>query len=170
MGGRRPIDLEPFREYIVEQIFSGTTVERVVELLDRRCGVKVSESTLYRRFKDWDVSQNVRLVWSESLVKRLNELYFHESFDNDMILKQLTEEGFVLSKWHVVQLEHTIGIYRRHSVNSPWSNDKLREILEQKMNEGPIETLGRNLLQARLRREGYAIGRYMYNEILLAAC
>jgi Clr5 domain len=163
MGGRAAIDLEAYREYIVQQITGGTTVKRVVEILERKFGVETSERTLYRRFKEWDVKQNIRLVWSDELFKRLNELYFQDSFDNEKILKQLVEEGFVLSKWHVVQLEHVVGIYRRNSVSSPLSDDMLREILVEKMNEGSIETLGRGLLQARFRREGLAVGRYVYN-------
>jgi len=170
MGGRKPVDLEPHRAYIVEQIMGGTTVERVVGLLKENFAVKTSERTLYRRFAEWDCRQNIRLVWSEGLLERLNVLYFNESFDNNMILKQLVDEGFVLSKWHVVQLEHTMGIYRRRSANSPLSDDELREILAKKMNEGGIETLGRGMLQTRFRREGITVGRYVYNGFYLAAC
>ena len=162
MGGRKPIDLEPYRAHIVEQIMGGTTVKAVAEILKTNFGVNVAERTLYRRFVDWDTHQNIRLVWSEKLSERLNELYFNDSF-NDMIQKQLVSEGYVLSKRHLVQLEHTVGIYRRQSVNSPLSDDRLREILVQKMNEGSIETLGRGMLQTRFRREGYAVGRYVYN-------
>ena len=163
MSGRKAIDLEPYREYIVEQIMGRTPVKTVAKLLKENFEVKVCERTLFNRFKDWGVSQNIRLVWSEGLVERLNELYFKESLNNEMILKQLVSEGFVLSKWHVVQLEHTVGIYRRHSVNAPLSDDRLREILVQQMNEGSIETLGRGMLQTRFRREGYAVSRYVYN-------
>jgi hypothetical protein len=170
MGGRKSLDLEPYRKYIVEQIMGGTEVKRVAEILRENFEVKVSERTLYRRFSEWDCRQNIRLVWSERLLERLNELYFNESFNNDMILKQLLDEGFVLSKWHVVQLEHTVGIYRRHSVNSPLSDDQVREMLVQKMDEGSIETLGRGMLQTRFRREGYAVGRYVYNRLCPATC
>jgi hypothetical protein len=170
MGGRNPIDLEPYRAYIVEQVMGGTFVKRVVEILEAKFGVKTSERTLYRRMAEWDCRQNIRLVWSERLLERINELYFNESFNNDMILKQLISEGFVLSKWHVVQLEHTEGIYRRHSMNSPLSDDRLREMLAQKMDEGDIETLGRGMLQTRFRREGHGVGRYVYNILCLVAC
>lgn len=170
MGGRKAIDLEPHREYIVGQIMGGTPVKTVVKLLKENSNVEISERTLYNRFAEWDVHQNIRLVWSEGLIERLNELYFKESLNNDMILEQLVSEGFVLSKWHVVQLEHTVGIYRRHSVNAPLSDDRLREILVQKMNEGSIETLGRGMLQTRFRREGYTVSRYVYNWFCLAAC
>ncbi|KAF2257503.1 hypothetical protein CC78DRAFT_588458 [Lojkania enalia] len=78
-------------EYIVEQIMGGTTVKRVAEMLQEDFGVKVSERILYRRFDEWDISQ----------LKRLNQLYFNESFNNSKILEQLTSEGFILSKWHV---------------------------------------------------------------------
>jgi hypothetical protein len=168
MGGWK--DLEPYRAYIVEQVMGGITIESVVKMLKENFEVETSERTLYRRLKEWDCRQNIRLVWSEGLLKRLSELYFSESFNNDMILKQLVDEGFVLSKRHVVQLEHTIGIYRRHSANSPLSDDQLREILVEKMDKGEIETLGRGMLQTRLRREGHSVGRYVYNRICLTAC
>lgn len=170
MGGRKPQDLEPYRAYIVEQVMGGITIESVVKMLKENFEVEISRRTLCRRLNEWDCRQNIQLVWSEGLLERLNELYFHESFNNDMILKQLVDEGFVLSKWHVVQLEHTIGIYRRRSVNSPLSDDDLREILVEKMDKGEIETLGRGMLQTRLRREGISAGRYVYNRICLTAC
>ena len=63
-----------------------------------------------------------------------------------MILKQLVNKGFILLKRHVVQLEHTIGIYRRHSANSPLLDNQLQEILVEKMDKGEIKTLGRGML------------------------
>ncbi len=80
----------------------GIIIESVVKMLKENFKVETSERTLYRRLKEWDCRQNIRLVWSEGLLKRLNELYFSESFNNDMILKQLINEGFILSKRHVI--------------------------------------------------------------------
>jgi len=166
-GGRPPKDLEPFQIWICEEILSGTTVKEIVGQLKEHESFQISERTLYTRFKEWGLKQNVRLVWDRRLFERINDLYFQEGFNNTMILEQLVNEGFVLSKWHVIQLEHIIGIYRRESVNSPLTDELLLGILYDEMNKGPIEQLGRTMLQARFRRSGLAVSRYVYFLMLM---
>ncbi len=53
MGGRKAIDLEPYREYIVEQIMGGTPVKTVAKILKENFKVKVcSRCTLRLRAED----------------------------------------------------------------------------------------------------------------------
>ncbi len=62
MGGRKPKDLELYRVYIIEQVMGGIIIESVVKMLKENFKVETSERTLYRRLKEWDCRQNIRLV------------------------------------------------------------------------------------------------------------
>ena len=62
MGGRKLKDLELYRVYIIEQVMGGIIIESVVKMLKENFKVETSERTLYRRLKEWDCRQNIRLV------------------------------------------------------------------------------------------------------------
>lgn len=115
--GRKPIDLEPYKDELIEKHRAGTTLPKLVKWLKEDMQVKIEVRSLGRRFTEWGVPK--RRVWlagtdqGEKLKEAMLPLIL-QKLDDDKIFEQLKAQGFQVSMWHVSNLRKEMGMRRRH--------------------------------------------------------
>jgi len=97
MGDRRTIDLDPYKDWIIDLFHSNHTSKDISARLSREHNVTCNNCTIERRLKTWEVSKRVRTENSSDLEKRVTALFYGSCLSDKEILHILSEEKWTIS-------------------------------------------------------------------------
>ena len=115
--GRRTINIEPYKDELVNKYRSGTSFKDLVKWLKDDKNTKIEMRSLARRFSDWNVPK--RKVWitesdDQDKLKEVMHPLVLQKLDDDKIVEQMKEQGFNVTMYHVCKLRKEMGMRRRH--------------------------------------------------------
>jgi hypothetical protein len=154
------IPLDQYREVITENYLGGVDAEDLALLLLEKYQVEVSMRTIQRRLQDWGVKKLVRVVYSQELRLAIISLYFEFRANDVVMLHILHSRGFKTAECSLYRLRRSMGLKRRVSVfQREESDDELRRVVEEELDNGQIEAYGRTLLDSHFRSHGFNFAR-----------
>jgi hypothetical protein len=154
------IPLDQYREVITENYLGGVDAEDLALLLLEKYQVEVSVRTIQRRLQDWGVKKLVRVVYSQELRLAIISLYFEFRANDVVMLHILHSRGFKIAECSLYRLRRSMGLKRRVSVfQREESDDELRRVVEEELDNGQIEAYGRTLLDSHFPSHGFNFAR-----------
>ena len=158
----RPIDLEPYKEWIIDEYRNHATVDSILDILNFVHLIPVRRRTLYRRLKDWAVPRHeTRTKPTTELSDRLQTLYYEYGLSDEQLYQHLTRENYTLSLSGLITLRKSLEIFRR------WPADVVNERQQQLRKyfnaendlQGITRRLGLRSLVVHLRQRYYDLPR-----------
>lgn len=74
--GRPTVDLESLKDIIIDLYQHDTTASDIAKILQQEYNVTVTTRTIQRRLQKWHQSKRVRVIESQALKDRIQELLF----------------------------------------------------------------------------------------------
>jgi hypothetical protein len=157
--------LDPYREEL-EMYFlvQGLTFEQICITLQADYNMKVSVSTVKRRFREWDIRKNSRLLAEHRayVETHLVDLMMDKYKDDKVIHKRMLEDGIAISYRKLKEVRRGLGdaYFRRHTIEQNEARyDEVRALLLQLLDDQQITLFGRKLVKQTLQQEyGYVTG------------
>lgn len=159
--GRPRLDVEQFRSVIMEKLNAGWAYDAIIHFLYETYQFKVSLSTFNRHLRKWNVRRETRTIFSDSLLRRILELFFNQRLSDSDILRCLQEEGFTISKTGLEDLRKCHQLWRRQRP------EQLEEAYTRAVeyfhstddDARALRSLGREFLYTYMRQRGHVISR-----------
>jgi hypothetical protein len=157
------VDLTECKESIISWSQERLTYTNIISNLQEDFGIIVSERTLRRRTKEWNIARYKRHSAIQiSLMKvRISVLYLDNLNDAEIQIA-LQVEGFpqillrTIARWRREK-----GIYRSQSAYIQESTAaELQRVVSQELDNGTIEGYGKTLLQVHFRAMGIHASRF----------
>lgn len=157
---RVSVNLDPYKEEILHLLSTQKSFSDILQYLQTQHELPVSDKTLRRRLKTWNVSVRTLTSNDSTLQGRISDLFFHGLNDNQ-ILHALREEGFSIGPYALGRLRSEYGLKRRLRTQEErdQSQDLGLDVLTEELQKGVIEGYGRGLLHAHFQQLGVQISR-----------
>lgn len=158
---RPSIDLSPYRNEITEMYNSKQTIISILTHLQNTYSTNVSRTVLYRSLSEWGLRNQDKSVTSEQLYIRIKELFFDECLNDDVILKRLQSENYIITKTRIKQIRKEQGLYRRLPTESiPAAKEQARDFFQTQLQTSTtVKDYGRNLLHTYMKQQHHIISR-----------
>lgn len=158
---RPKVDLEIHQREIITLYRNGQTSTQISNTLKQHHDITVTARTVERRLSEWQIiNKRIKTEDSSMLRCRISALFYECGFNDVDALFALHHEGYSLSHKALVRIRKELGITRRISVHDRQAADeKLKRIVEQKLEKGPARGYGRGLLYYHFRSQGHIVSR-----------
>jgi Clr5-like protein len=157
---RSEIDLDPYKQEITRLYRNKTSTEEISKFLKRAHDVKVSQRTLKRRLREWQISQRIPIPDNPQLRARMSTLFYEHCANDKEILHILQKEGVAISQYGVETLRQRIGLRRRVSrFDREEADEQLYEIVQKELDKGTIGGFGRGFLYNYFRNQMHCVAR-----------
>jgi hypothetical protein len=157
---RPEIDLEPYKESIIDAYQSGSKRAEIVKFMFDHYAVEISVRTLATRLKTWDIFVQRRVQDTPNLRARIAALFYESCLSDEIILRALHVEGFTITLWSLIRLRKTMGIKRRLVTDDVAQADRdLEAIVQAEFDKGSIEGYGRGHLYTHFRSQYHIASR-----------
>jgi hypothetical protein len=158
---RPSINLDQWKQYIVDLYIDGAQPEAIASDIQMRTGLPCSKRTIQRRLLQWEAPHHrKRSVITDELRERIVTLFLLGTSERDM-LRILRQDGFTIEPRRLqrIRLEESTHLLR----STRWINEadedaqivKLQEIVEEELEKGTIEDFGRTHLYYHFRALGH---------------
>ncbi|KAE8138117.1 hypothetical protein BDV38DRAFT_245507 [Aspergillus pseudotamarii] len=154
------IDLSRYKETIISQFQNHISAESIAEYLLLTHQVKVAEKTIRRRLIEWGISRRTPLVDTPKLRIYIAGLYYNFCFSDKDILDALEKEGYSITPHNLIFLRRKMGLKKVDLLSREEADKALIETVQQELDKGDIEGLGRGYLYTYFRMHGHNIARY----------
>jgi hypothetical protein len=132
---RTLVELEPFRNEIIELYLDNTSANEICRKLKTERNLEVSERTLKARLKEWDVQKRFRTTDSLALRDRILYLFKNVGLSDSEIVIVLKKEGFEVERRKLVIIRKEMNLRRRLLREQMESAiGKLKEVFEKEIN------------------------------------
>jgi len=146
---RPKVDLSPCKDLIVESYKQGSTSAQIAEMLTYR-GVKTSERTVKARLAEWGVTKRKGAKETPELRVRIADLFYNVGLQDGDMLQVLKADGYKIEKRRLARIRKVMGLRRTISAMDIMALEedqhKLEAIIKQELDNGVIESNGRNHL------------------------
>lgn len=160
---RQTIDLDPYQDHITALYHEGKTQHQIAEILHRDYEVFVSYRTIQRRLTEWKLGKRIKSEGNPEMDMRISALFFQSCLGDDDILKVLTHEGFITSRWNLVERRKKLGLLRKIAAGDTTQADTdLIETVRKAFSDETIQKYGRGLLWTHFRSHGNLVSRYIF--------
>ena len=162
------IDLELYKDEIVDLFSNGKTVSDILKFLSSAYEVQIGKRTLERRLQLWKATVRSQTQDTPVLRTRIQEL-FRNGLSEVELLHILREEGHQIGKYSLVRIREELGLKRRLRTEEEKqeAEEKALEALTQELQYGVIEGYGRGLLYTHFQQLGIHIARFVLSYDIL---
>jgi hypothetical protein len=161
---RKPIDLDPYKNEIIDLYRNNNTIDTIVSHLQTRHQLRVQSRTLKSRLREWGIRKLNPVTTSDSaLHARVKVLFFEAGLEEDEMLAALTADGYRITARTLKRLRLKLGFLRR--TNPALAEQQVEEIvkaIETELESGIIQGYGKGLLHKHFRSKGYMIARLVH--------
>ncbi|KAL4956709.1 hypothetical protein BDW69DRAFT_70105, partial [Aspergillus filifer] len=157
----QPINLEPYKEEIIDLYKTGSYTNTIALYLGRKYDVKVSIRTIKSRLKNWGIVRNFSQGKDPALHARIKVLMYHVGLGEADILKVLRSEGYGIQARTLRFIRTKLGMlyWTLNPVRDQEQVNAVMETLRTELASGQIEGYGRRMLATHFRSQGLLIGR-----------
>jgi len=117
-AGRPRKGVDEHRDEIIAKYEAGLEMKGLLKFLKEEKGVDCTERTLNRRIVEWDVPRKrIWLKLGSTEVEKLKtdiRALILQRLDDKQIVQKLNEQGYHVTKHHVVTFRKELGMRRRH--------------------------------------------------------
>jgi hypothetical protein len=158
---RTSIDLEPFKEEILQLVQDGLSSANIAAHFRVRHGFTVSERTIKSRLQGWGTRRrNLNVNTDSRLRDRIRALFFEQGLEDKEMLRVLQDEGFPISLGSLGRLRRTLNLRRRENpAQADQRNPDLKELIKEELAKGTIVGYGKELLYRHFRSLGVIVSR-----------
>ncbi|KAH7034781.1 uncharacterized protein B0I36DRAFT_316935 [Microdochium trichocladiopsis] len=153
---RPAIDHDGLQAEIQEALDSGRTIAQIHEDLVVR-GFPITKRTLERRLREWGLQRQVRVEVTDELLDLVRLYFFVRGYSDQLIVRQLQQDGITLSERSLRRLRAEYGMKRRYR-----TTEESEEALE----------LAKAFLQAHVQQSAAILGfgrGYLYQFVRIQA-
>lgn len=155
-SGRRRLDLESYRDEIIDLYKRGLTSHDICDTLHQRHDVRVTYRTVQRRLKDWQIPDKRRELKETDELKELVTKYFRAGFNDNDIHQVLEKKGYKIGLSGLASFRRRLGLKRRiNPGDSEAATEHLKDIIQRELNSAGVESLGVTHLRTHLKNKGY---------------
>ena len=149
---RPVINLEPFRDLIIELHQGKNSTSTIASILQNQHDIQVKERTIRDRLRKWEESHSYQVTEdSPQLRLRITTLFLECQLKDDEILEVLSHEGYQTSRWGLIRVRKELGLSRRSTgSNREEEEQQLKEIVQMELDKGTIQGYGRGYLYTHL--------------------
>jgi hypothetical protein len=147
--------LDDYKDFILRERSSGTSIPRIKNRLEREHGLPVSVRTLKSRLREWDTpTRRVVIEVVPGLEETLQELFYQLCPSDAQLVDLLTERGYTVSLHGVRTLWRSMKIFRRQDPEQIEQRlEELRQFFETSSTSTPmLPRLGRRALYIHVRQ------------------
>jgi hypothetical protein len=161
--GRSPINLEPYKEEIIQLVRDGLSSTNIAAHVRVRHGFTVSERTIKSRLKEWGTrrrnqAQNSNM--DSALHDRVKTLFFEYGLEDKEMFRVLQDEGFQISLRSLGKLRRSLNLRRRENpIQAEQRTAELRAMIREELAKGTIAGYGKKLLHRHFRSLGVIVSR-----------
>lgn len=165
------INLDPWRDTIAGWIRDGLKQDEICEEL-QAIGVSISDITLRRRLKEWNIKVNRPPVEHIlALRARITEIFHSFRLTDEETLQILEIDGFKVGHRKLGIIRRELGLKKRlDPLQHEAIEAAVRDVLQQELDQGHIEDLGRRNLYSYMRSKYNVIGRYVHRGVARCEC
>jgi hypothetical protein len=154
------INLDLYKEEIIQLYLDSPSAESIPPHLLRRYNVRVSLKTIKRRLTEWGITKRIRTEDSPQLRARISALFFECCATDKEMMYILKKEGYRISEWSLRNIRKKLGLNRRVSrFNREEADRRLREVVQEELDNGLIEGYGRGYLYHHFRNQMHIVSR-----------
>jgi hypothetical protein len=161
-SGRKRIDLDSFKEELLDLLSQGKSHQALVNHLFTSHNVKITRQTLANSLHEWTNVKEEKTEDSPELRVEIANIYFSAyGIDDTTLLRILKQEGFTITLGGLISIRKKMNIYRRLSPLEPQKSAKeLAELLNTEFEKGGILGYGRVHLATYFHQQRHIIPRY----------
>ncbi|KAF2090609.1 hypothetical protein K490DRAFT_53594 [Saccharata proteae CBS 121410] len=161
--GRKPTDLEPWKETIRKMIKEDNLRRQdVLEWLQEK-GVDIHERTLNNRLRDWGIHKHVKSDDTPELRARIKQLFFSTQNTEEVILGILHAEGWTIEQRRLSRIRHDLGLFRaltrEDRANIEEEDKKVMATIQTEIDKGEITSYTRDGLYEYFRAHEIIVSR-----------
>ena len=157
---RPAINLDLYKEKIIELYQNDTTREEIVSYLLSSYDVHVSIDTFQCCLNTWDILKWIPTNDSSQLQARIATLFFECCASDEEILYILGQEGYTIGKWGLWCLWKKLDLgWWVSRFDREEADQRLREIVQEELDKGSIEGYGRGFLYHHFRNQMHLVSR-----------
>lgn len=165
------IDLDIYQDHITELYHDGKNQYQIAEILCHDYEISVSYRTVQRRLTEWGLGKRIKPEESPEMDMRISALFFQSCLSDDDILKVITHEGFIISRWNLVERRKKLGLLRKVAAgNTIQADTDLIETVRKAFSDETIQKYGRGMLWTHFRSHGNLVSRYILLLLLFFCC
>ena len=111
---RRPmIDLNSHKDLIIQLFNEEHTASQIAQHLQDTFSITVTDRTLRRRLRTWNIYKRQRTIDTPELRTRIRELFLKLCLDDKEMLQVLQAEGYEIGQTALARLRLQLGLPRR---------------------------------------------------------
>ena len=157
---RPRIDLDPFKDIIVELRSEEYTAEQIAVFLQSEYNINVKSRTIKNRLREWGIRRRIIASDTPELRASIAILFRLNCTDEEMVI-ELQESGIDIQNTQVTRIRKDLGLTRRLAIaHRKEADGRLFEVLTEELKDGRIEGYGRGLLYTYFKSKGHAASRY----------
>jgi tRNA threonylcarbamoyladenosine modification (KEOPS) complex Pcc1 subunit len=157
---RPRINLEPFKDVIVELRSEEYTAEQIAVFLQSEYNINVKSRTIGTRLQQWGIRRRIIASDTPELRASIAILFRLNCTDEEMLI-ELQESGINIEITQLARIRRDLGLVRRMTINQRKEVDsQLFELLTEEVKDGRIEGYGRRLLYTYFKTKGHSASRY----------
>ncbi len=162
MGDHRTIDLDPYKDWIIDLFHSNHTFKNISARLSREHNVTCNNCMIEWQLKTWEVSKWVRTENSSDLKKWVTALFYELCLSDKKILHILSEKKWTISYWELVQMHWRLNMWWRISVfNQEKADAELTRVVSQELNTEAINEYEWGLLYTHFHTNEHLTAQYV---------
>lgn len=137
---RHQINLEPYREEIIDLFHHGVSSDSISRTLETRHNIQVKERTIQSRLRQWGIRKRHRTTTGdEALHARIKMLFWQDRLTDKAMLHMLQREGYGISERTLRRLRFKLGLHARASDQEPHQEHRqMQMILSRPLIEGQL--------------------------------
>jgi len=156
-AGRPRKGVDEYRDEIIAKYEAGIEMKGLLKFLKEEKGVDCTERTLNRRIVEWDVPRKrIWLKLDSDQVERLKtdiRTLILQRLDDKQIVTKLNEQGYNVTKHHVVTFRKELGMRRRHDPKVDCQICKQQGRYPKESCEHQIQHVGKQRKSAEVSKE-----------------
>jgi transposase len=158
--GRPTCDVDQYQEEISDLYQSGQTVDSIARELLSEYNFDVNPRTIQRRLKEWGLTRRIRVKHTNELENQILVLFYQCGLSDKDMLYVLQKQGYRINARTLGNLRRRIGLKRRIDPNKLDDvEDAIKTAVQNELNEGSIEGLGRGHLYTYFRSKMHNVSR-----------
>lgn len=163
MGDRHTIDLDPYKDWIIDLFQSNHTLIEISARLLKVHNVTCTDHTIQQQLNSWKIAKQVRTDYCLNLKKWVTALFYECCLNDKNILHILSAEGWTISAWGLIQTHQKLGLIWRFSVfNQEEADAELARVVSQELNTEMIDEYGWELLYTHFCMKGHLAAQYVH--------
>jgi hypothetical protein len=157
------IDLQPYKGVITNWFHENVTTDDIAKKLAIDYNIVCTARTIRRRLNEWGTTKRVRVKETAALRIKIANM-FYMNFSDDIIVRSLRQEGYIIGKTTVERIRVAQGCKRQMTVWERAEADKmLWDIVKKELDNGTIKGYRKELLQKYFCTKGHVTSRYIYS-------